>query len=155
MTKFILPSFFLKHVQFDQIIAMPVQNQPSVLLDIAFLFDGVGVRFVGEDWLDDNGREVYSLTPYQFVRQGWWHPESDWKPIDLSGKLEAFMQAPRTVTAKTSKELAALTPSSFWGGIDVLQLDSRSGNRLQIRPSYDYPCAVEITVQAIQGHGGA
>ena len=142
------------------VVAMPVQNNRSVLLDIVFSTEKGRIAVSGKAHSLSDGSEAFSLDIYLHRPNGWWTQSEDgtgaWVPRNIKGELEIgpsklLLSPPREVRFFTDPRMSErVHPKGNFlddcSGIEILKVVDEEIARMVLVASGHYPCAVEFGV---------
>jgi hypothetical protein len=143
--------------RWSSIVAMPVQNNRRILLDLVVALDDTSICFTGNAHAVNDTDEVFSLSMSLFTAGGWWKElgigrNDRWRPRYISQELKAagleeLFEPPRAISffqhrpdAQSASpwllnRCAAIVISNTRTDADVL---------IGIAASTEYPCCIEL-----------
>ena len=143
------------------VVAMPVQTNRDILLDIVFSIPEGAVAVTGKAHQLSDGSEEFSLDIYPHVRSGWWATKkngtTEWTARNLErellvGPFKQLLHPPRSVRFFVHSRLGkrVYSTSGYLDKCSGIQFCKGTGINqvvLGIVASSGFPCALEIATE--------
>jgi len=146
----------MRDLEWQEVLAMPVQKRRQDLLDVVLITQMRGIAVTADAFDLGGGEEGFRLLIFEHARSGWWSPESGWHARNLGQEwsdslVQELLQPPRQLRFFTDisyqgkgahgegvlRECTAIEISKPSAGADLVAV---------IRASQDRPCELDLLI---------